>query len=234
MSWGVIISALVVAAGAGFKWRYEKHITSWDKYDPDRLVRLAFPIAVVLAFTAWPIYEAYDYMRPLRGESRHPPVWWWFVLIVAVLVPYLAGELAGRWRSNRLKKLNNPERSEGSNQSEKVKKEYPTSFDYMMDASRQGDPPLLYIQTKEISDQEWVAIGFQFHASVTPYIRDIYLEPVYFHGPKKRLNKDKLRSIMNPESRKPIPGGLLIHTDDVVFIRVLYDIPNKQEAANEE
>ena len=219
MSWGVIIFVFVVAAGAGFKWRYEKHVTSWDKYDPDRLVRLAFPIAVVLAITAWPLYEAYDYIRPLEGNPRHPPNWWWILLIVVVWVPWLAGELAGRWRSKRSKV------SEKSNQ---IKKEYPTSFDYLMDASRQEDPPLLYIQTKGTGSQPWVAIGFPFHASITPHIRDIYLEPVYFHGPENRLEKDELRSIISMDVSKQIGGGLLIHMDDVVFIRVLHTISKKE------
>ena len=208
MSWGVIVFVFVVAAGAGFKWRYEKHVTSWDKYDPDRLVRLAFPIAVVLTIAAWPIYEAYDYIRPLEGEPRHPPGWWWIVLLVVVWVPSLAGELAGRWQSKR---------SKGS----KVK-EYPTSFDYLMDAWRQEDPPLLYIQTKETDSQPWVAIGFQFHASITPNIRDIYLEPVYFHGPADGLDKDKLHSIKTMDASSHMDWGLLIHMDDVAFIRVLH------------
>lgn len=90
---------------------------------------------------------------------------------------------------------------------------------------------MLYIRTKESSSQPWVAIGFPFHASITPHIRDIYLEPVYFHGPEDGLDKDKLSSIQSMDANSHMDWGLLIHMDDVVFIRVLHQNP-KKEATN--
>ena len=52
MTLGALVFALLVATGAGFRLGYERHVLSYGRHDPDRLIWLAFAAALFLAVLA--------------------------------------------------------------------------------------------------------------------------------------------------------------------------------------
>lgn len=212
MSVGALLLALLVATGAGFKLGYERHVPGFGKHDPDRLVWLAFAAALFMAVFAWPVYEAYDYMRPLEtDEHRHPPLWGWAGLPVAVVLPWAAGDLSGRARRRRL-----------ANRSESLPRgrpDSPTSFNYVMNEplSGQSSATTLWLQLKGDEGRQYVVVGHPKHASFIHHQQDVYLEPVYFHGTEARL----LEARRSGEAWKPLEVGVLVRFDNVLAARVL-------------
>lgn len=101
MAWGALLFALLVATGAGYRLAYEKHIRSSRKYDPDRLVWLAYAAALFLAFLSWPIYEIYDEINPLEERTeagnpiQHPSGWVWVSIPGLVAITWVFGHLMG-------------------------------------------------------------------------------------------------------------------------------------------
>lgn len=212
MSVGALLLALLVATGAGFKLGYERHVPGFGKHDPDRLVWLAFAAALFMAVFAWPVYEAYDYMRPLgTGEHRHPPLWGWAGLPVAVVLPWAAGDLSGRarcrWLANR------------SESRRRGRLDSPTSFNYVMNEPLRGQSSAttLWLQLKGDEGRQYVVVGCPQHASSISHPQDIYLEPVYFHGTEAQLLEARERGV----TWEPLEVGVLVRFDEVLVARVL-------------
>ena len=133
---------------------YERHVPGFSKHDPDRLVWLAFAAALFMAVFAWPVYEEYDYMRPLGTDGhRHPPLWGWAGLPVAVVLPWAAGDLSGRarrrWLANRPESL------------PRDRPDSPTGFDYVMSKSLRGQSSAttLWLQLKGDEGRQYVVVG---------------------------------------------------------------------------
>lgn len=214
MSVGALLLALLVATGAGFKLGYERHVPGFSKHDPDRLVWLAFAAALFMAVFAWPVYEAYDYMRPLGTDGhRHPPLWGWAGLPVAVVLPWAAGDLSGRARRRWL--ANRPESQR------RGRPDSPTGFDYVMSKSLRGQSSAttLWLQLKGDEGRHYVVVGRLKHASFIPHQQDVYLEPVYFHGTEARFSQ--LEARRSGEAWEPLEVGVLVRFDDVLAARVL-------------
>ena len=208
MTLGALVFALLVATGAGFRLGYERHVLSYGRHDPDRLIWLAFAAALFLAVLAWPIYELYDHLRSLgAGEQRHPPPSAWVSLPVAVALPWVAGDVSGRIRQRM------PANRPASRRRERNRR--PTSFDFVMQRHPREVPPLLWIKLKEDAGQQHVVIGRPRHASPTPYPQDVYLEPLYFHGTDEDLEAARANKELNPHS-----GGILVRFDDILYTRV--------------
>ena len=208
MTLGALVFALLVATGAGFRLGYERHVLSYGRHDPDRLIWLAFAAALFLAVLAWPIYELYDHLRSLgAGEQRHPPPLAWMSLPVAVALPWVAGDVSGRIRQRM------PANRPASRRRERNRR--PTGFDFVMQRHPREIPPLLWIKLKEDAGHQYIVIGRPRHASPTPHPQDVYLEPLYFHGTEKELKATRAYKKLNPQG-----GGILIRSDDVLFTRV--------------
>lgn len=208
MTLGALMFALLVATGAGFRLGYERHVLSYGRHDPDRLIWLAFAAALFLAVLAWPIYELYDHIRPLgMGEQRHPPFLGWVSLPVAVALPWMAGDVSGRirrrWPTNRPA----PRRRERNKR--------PTGFDFVMQKHPHEKAPLLWIKLKEDAGKQHIVIGRPRHASPIPYPQDVYLEPLYFHGTDEELEAARANKGLDPKN-----GGILVRFDDILFTRV--------------
>ena len=208
MTLGALMFALLVATGAGFRLGYERHVLSYGRHDPDRLIWLAFAAALFLAVLAWPIYELYDHIRPLgMGEQRHPPFLGWVSLPVTVALPWMAGDVSGRirrrWPTNRPA----PRRRERNKR--------PTGFDFVMQKHPHEKAPLLWIKLKEDAGKQHIVIGRPRHASPIPYPQDVYLEPLYFHGTDEELEAARANKGLDPKN-----GGILVRFDDILFTRV--------------
>lgn len=208
MTLGALLFALLVATGAGFRLGYERHVLSYGRHDLDRLIWLAFAAALFLAVLAWPIYELYDYVRPLgTGEQRHPPLLAWMCLPMAVALPWVAGEVSGRircrWPTNRPA----PRR--------RARRNRPTGFDFVMQRHPQEKAPLLCIKLKEDVGRQHIVIGRPRHAAPTPYPQDVYLEPLFFHGTNEELEAAIANKELEPKS-----GGILVRFDDILYTRV--------------
>ena len=204
MSWGVIVFALVIASGAGFLWGYERHIFGYGKNDPERFIKLAFTTALFVSILAWPIYEAYDYIRPLQPGQRHPSLLIWVGLPIAVLLPWSVGELWGRLKRSRSQSVRHGR--------------IPTGFDFVMKPVHEKNPPLLQIQLKSDNGQSLVVLGHPLHTSTTPDPRDVYIEPVFFYGPKEKFDQTYDSGMKLDD---PLDIGVLIDLDDVLSTQVL-------------
>lgn len=220
MSVGALLLALLVATGAGFKLGYERHVPGFSKHDPDRLVWLAFAAALFMAVFAWPVYEAYDYMRPLEtDEHRHPPLWGWAGLPVAVVLPWAAGDLSGRarrrWLANRPEPL------------PRGRLRSPTSFDYVLNEPLRGQSSAttLCLQLKGDEGRQYVVVGCLKHASSIPHRKDVYLEPVYFHGTEAQLLEARHRG----DEWGTWDEGALVNFDDVLTARVLLEAKKEDD-----
>lgn len=204
MSWGVIVFALIIASGAGFLWGYERHIFGYGKNDPERFIKLAFTTALFVSILAWPIYEAYDYIRPLQQGQRHPSLLIWVGLPIAVLIPWSIGELWGWFMQSRSQSVRHGR--------------IPTGFDFVMKPVHEKNPPLLQIQLKSDNGQSLVVLGHPLHTSTTPDPRDVYIEPVFFYGTKEKFDQTYDSGMKLDD---PLDIGVLIDLDDVLSTQVL-------------
>lgn len=214
--------ALLIATGAGFRLGYERHVLNFRKHDPDRLIWLALAASLFLSLVAWPVYELYDYVRPFAaGEHRHPHPIAWVSFPVAVALPWLTGNMIGRFHRRRL--------SDQSKSWQREREHRPTGFDFVMQRSPSGKGPFLYIELKAVADidKKRVVIGRPRHASPTPYPQDVYIEPLYFDGLEQDIDMEKARH----QEWTPTGGGVLVRADDILITRV-YPISEKEEKPN--
>lgn len=227
MSWGTLLFALLVATGAGYRLAYEKHVRNFKKYDPDRLIWLAYSAVLFIAAFAWPIYEIYDQLHFIEvgknlSNRQHPSVWVWIAIPILVTVTWVAGHLCGlmklHWQTLQFKTRQEEDKM-------------PTSFDFAMQTTakrrgkRKGMPtevaPLLWIVIKGHEGTIYYVIGRPRYASPpsyssTSYPQDIYVEPLYFHGTEDEWKSDS----ENGSEMTPLGGGTWVRTDNILFIRL--------------
>ena len=202
MAWGALLFALLIATGAGFRLGCERHVLNFRKHDPDRLIWLALAASLFLSLVAWPVYA-------------------WVSFLVAVALPWLTGNMIGRFHRRRL--------SDQSKSWQREREHRPTGFDFVMQRSPSGKGPFLYIELKAVADtdKKRVVIGRPRHASLTPYPQDVYIEPLYFDGLEQDIDMEKARH----QEWTPTGGGVLVRADDILITRV-YPISEKEEKPN--
>ena len=202
MAWGALLFALLIATGAGFRLGCERHVLNFRKHDPDRLIWLALAASLFLSLVAWPVYA-------------------WVSFLVAVALPWLTGNMIGRFHRRRL--------SDQSKSWQREREHRPTGFDFVMQRSPSGKGPFLYIELKAVADtdKKRVVIGRPRHASPTPYPQDVYIEPLYFDGLEQDIDMEKARH----QEWTPTGGGVLVRADDILITRV-YPISEKEEKPN--
>ena len=216
MAWGALLFALLVATGAGYRLAYEKHVRSYRRHDPDRLVWLAYSAALFLALFAWPIYEVYDQIylagAEINPEQRHPSFWVWVAIPGLVVVTWVVGHLSGRARSRLLTSRTDAQM--------KAKYESQTGFDFVMYAPLKSQPTtdtMLLVKLKEDIGKEYIVIGHPRYAAASPHTLDVYLKPVFFHGTEEEL---KARRYSNVPDLIRQDYGVLVRYDDVLFAKV--------------
>lgn len=227
MAWGALLFALLVATGAGYRLAYEKHIRSSRKYDPDRLVWLAYVAALFLAFFAWPIYEIYDEINPLiaRIETgnaiKHPSYWVWIAIpgLVAItwMVGYLIGRIRGYWLTSQPKAREIAQYYDSQ-----------TGFDFVMYSPlkrRSFATTILLVQLKaDGQDQGYYVVGYPRFASAAPPSPDIYLNPTFFYGTKDQLESHRRSNsdgfAIQGYRFKAQVHGVLVQYDDILSIKV--------------
>lgn len=219
MTWIFGLLTILVSTGAGFVWGYERHVRSYTQYMRDRLVRLTFAGAVWLSLYAGPLYLLYiHYFRASDVNTLQLPVWIWLCLIVAVALPWTAGEIIGRLKNRH------PESASPT---------IPTGFDYAMRLQTEKSAITLIIHLKN----DDVVIGCPEHAAVTPHVLDIYLNPTFFQGTKDeyydwmkskhsgsipdQLDFELGQMFEADQPLTPQKSGILVRYEDVTYISVI-------------
>ena len=212
MAWITGLIILISTGGAGFIWTFERHVPSFRQHLPDRIHKLIYSSLIFAILYSWPIYSIYtDYISPNNRLSLAI----WLGLIVAIILPPALGEIVGiLWGHIRsgwefiLCKI--------FNYRQEWRPYIPTGFDYVIRSlvNRRKLFPLVLIRfTDTAGDKPYVAIGHLLHASSTPYPQDIYLNPIYFLGPEKRISHKTI--ILDKRDE-----GCLISYKDVVYTRI--------------
>ena len=218
MTWTFGLLTLLISAGAGFVWGYERHVRSYTQYMRDRLVRLTFAGAIWLSIYAWPLYLIYaHYLSDPDSKFQQLPGWVWPCLIGSVALPWVTGEIIGRIRRNKL-----PDSSSIA---------IPTGFDYVINSLREHPSITLIVHLHT----NMVVIGCPERAATTPHMLDIYLNPIFFQGTTDQFLEWMIRSGSNPdqlnfeidelnlEFDRPLKrkkDGILIKYEDVTYIYV--------------
>lgn len=219
MTWTVGLLALFISAGAGFVWGYERHVYSYTQYMRDRLVRLTFAGAIWLSIYSLPAYLIYiNYFSGSNVRIQSLPVWIWPCLIGSVTLPWIAGEITGRIRRNKLP---------GSSSMA-----IPTGFDYVITSLKEYPSIILIVHL----NTNMVVIGCPKRAATTPHMLDIYLSPIFFQGTTEQFLKQMVYSGSNPDQlnfeidelnlvfdqplKRRQKDGILIKYEDVTYIYV--------------
>lgn len=212
MAWITGLIILISTGGAGFIWTFERHVPSFRQHLPDRIHKLIYSSLIFAVLYSWPIYSIYtDYISPNNRLS------WvvWLGLIVAIILPPALGEIVGiLWGHIRscwefiLDKI--------FNYRQEWRPYIPTGFDYVIRSlvNRRKLRPLVLIRfTDTAGDKPYIVIGHLLHASSTPYPQDIYLNPIYFLGPEKKISHKNI--ILDKRDE-----GCLISYKDVIYTRI--------------
>ena len=225
MAWGALLFALLVATGAGYRLAYEKHIRSSRKYDPDRLVWLAYAAALFLAFLSWPIYEIYDEINPLEERTeagnplQHPSGWVWVSIPGLVAITWVFGHLMGWVRGHHLTSWPKARKRAQFYDSQ-------TGFDFVMYSPlkrKSSATTILLVQLKAHGqDQGYYVVGYPRFASAAPRSPDIYLNPTFFYGTKDKLeaHRDSNEFKIQGYKFKTQRYGVLVRYDDISSIKV--------------
>lgn len=164
MAWTFGLLALFVSTGAGFVWGYERHVRSYTLHVRDRIVRLSYAGAVCLSFYAGPLYLVYShYFISMDNEPLQLPIWIWPGLIGAVVLPWFAGMIFGRFFSKLPRQVSITS--------------VPTGYAYVLDLLRTHQTVFL-IKLKSRT----LIIGCPERASATPNQLDMYVCPLFFQG----------------------------------------------------
>ena len=231
MTWTVGLLALLISAGAGSVWGYERHVHSYTQHMRDRLVRLTFAGAIWLSFYAYPTYLIYiHYFSDSNVKIQQLPAWIWPCLIGSVVLPWIAGDITGRIRRSKL-----PDSSSIA---------IPTGFDYVI-TSLKANPSIILIVHLNTN---MVVIGCPKRAATTPNMLDIYLSPIFFQGTTDQFLARMVRSGSNPDqlnfeidelnliSDQPLQrrqkDGILVKYEDVTYIYVHF--PNEPKPTQQE
>ena len=214
MTLSAVLLALLVATGGAFTWGRERHTRSFREHLPDRIPQLIWAGLFFLAIYAWPIYYIYvNYLVTLGSDdTRHPPLWVWLCLILAVFMPGGIGWLYGLVGKKGLQ-INGLTLLKGQpTDSPEWDNSSPTSFDYI---TGQLNDQILYVLCSR-DNQPYVIIGRLRHASATPYGPDLYLGSVFFCDREEAW----ISFIASGDPLRTTESGCWVPGNSIVFVQV--------------